>query len=216
MEKQESLPAQVKATVSNAKEQAQQAVENIKQKAVELLGQAKDQLTDHIVTRKDSASGMLNQLAGTLRDASTHLKDDMQGPVGQSATVAADQVGRLANYLQERDINEITNDTERFARQQPALFLGGAFFLGVLAARFLRASERNMAPPPNGHPEPWNEDRAHALVPVVATEPLPTTKVYTAHNYVPGGVAGQGNSSDSGDTMSMSGMERVGSAASEI
>jgi hypothetical protein len=31
-------------------------------------------------------------------------------------------------------------EVERFARRQPALFLGGAFTLGLIAARFLKSS----------------------------------------------------------------------------
>ena len=34
------------------------------------------------------------------------------------------------------------SSTERFARREPLFFLGGAFVVGLLAARFLKSSER--------------------------------------------------------------------------
>lgn len=198
---------QVKATVSKAKEQAQEAVAQTKQKAGELIGQAKDQIQEQIVTRKDSASGTLHEFANSLRGVSQSWTNESQGQVTQYAQVAADQVDRLSDYLQNRDLNQITQDAERFARQQPALFLGGAFFLGVLAARFLRSSERHIQN--NG----LNPDRSHALVPVESGD----TTVYTAHNYVPGGVAGQGNQPAGSEVSAgMNGMDRSYSPSTPV
>ncbi len=171
---------QLKTTVSKAKEHAQEAVAQTKQKAGELIGQAKDHIEEQIVTKKETATGTLHNFASTLRDVSQLLTNDTQGPVNQYATVAANQMDRLSDYLQNRDLRELTQDAERFARQQPALFLGGAFFIGVLAARFLRSSERH---------QPGNESTA--LVPT--NSPSMSTGGYTAHNYVPGGIAGGGN-----------------------
>jgi hypothetical protein len=176
---------QVKATVSKAKEQAQEAVAQTKQKAGELIGQAKDQIQEQIVTKKDTATGTLHDFASSLRGVSQQWGSDTQTPVNQYAKAAADQIDRLSDYLENRDLNQITQDAERFARQQPALFLGGAFFLGILAARFLRSSERHA--PTNG----MDYDRSHALVPV-DSESIGSGG-YTAHDYVPGGIAGQGN-----------------------
>jgi hypothetical protein len=42
-------------------------------------------------------------------------------------------------------MREIMHETQRFARRNPALFLGGSFVLGLLGARFLKTS----APPPS-------------------------------------------------------------------
>jgi hypothetical protein len=42
--------------------------------------------------------------------------------------------------LQERDIDQIAFEVQDMARRQPAMFLGGAFLLGFMAARFLKSS----------------------------------------------------------------------------
>ena len=56
---------------------------------------------------------------------------------------AADQVERLSEYVRERDVVQIAGDVEKFARREPALFLGGAFVLGLCAARFLKSSAQS-------------------------------------------------------------------------
>jgi hypothetical protein len=42
--------------------------------------------------------------------------------------------------VREKDVNEMLRDVQQFARRQPALFIGGSFAAGLLAARFLRSS----------------------------------------------------------------------------
>ena len=53
---------------------------------------------------------------------------------------AADQIERFSNHLRERDLNQLVGEAQRFARQQPAVFIGSSFAAGMLAARFIKAS----------------------------------------------------------------------------
>ena len=53
---------------------------------------------------------------------------------------AADQVERASAYFDKKSLGEVASDVEGFARREPALFLGGAFALGLLGGRFLKAS----------------------------------------------------------------------------
>jgi hypothetical protein len=53
---------------------------------------------------------------------------------------AADQIERFSTRLKQKDVGEILNDVQRIARRQPALFIGSAFALGLLGARFLKSS----------------------------------------------------------------------------
>ena len=56
------------------------------------------------------------------------------------ADQAANQVQRLAKYLHTHEVNQIVDEAEDWARRDPMLALGGAFVLGLLAARFLKSS----------------------------------------------------------------------------
>jgi hypothetical protein len=55
---------------------------------------------------------------------------------------AAGGVSEISSYLRDRNVDDMLADAEDFARRQPELFLGGAFALGMLAARFFKSSSR--------------------------------------------------------------------------
>jgi hypothetical protein len=54
--------------------------------------------------------------------------------------MAADQMRHFSDQLRQKDVRELLSDVERFAQRQPTVFLGGAFALGLLGARFLKSS----------------------------------------------------------------------------
>jgi hypothetical protein len=60
--------------------------------------------------------------------------------VGQYAERAAGQTDRLSEYLHDKEASQLIGDVEDFARSRPSVFLGGAFVLGIAAARFLKSS----------------------------------------------------------------------------
>jgi hypothetical protein len=47
---------------------------------------------------------------------------------------------RFTNRLKETDVGELFDDAQQFARRNPAMFIGSAFALGLVAARFLKSS----------------------------------------------------------------------------
>ena len=53
---------------------------------------------------------------------------------------AAGQVEEFARTLQDRSVGELLQEAQRYARREPALFLGGAMVLGLFGARFLKSS----------------------------------------------------------------------------
>ena len=85
------------------------------------------------------ASAVLEQIAGAVRTSGDELRGD-QPQVASFADSAAGQVERFARYLNENSAQDLMREAEEFARRQPAIFLGGAFALGLVASRFLKAS----------------------------------------------------------------------------
>ena len=69
-----------------------------------------------------------------------HLRQNDQGAIAQYADKAAERVEQFTGQLRGKDVQTIVRDVERYARQQPAVFLGGAFVLGLLGARFLKST----------------------------------------------------------------------------
>jgi hypothetical protein len=77
-----------------------------------------------------------------MRQSSQGLRDQDQGAVAGYAEQAADRLDGAAEYLRQRDVPQLVDEVEGFARRQPAMFLGAAFGLGLLAARFVKSSRQ--------------------------------------------------------------------------
>ena len=56
------------------------------------------------------------------------------------SSVDATVLSVVADYVQRADVREMMNEVEDFARRRPAVFIGSAFAVGLLAARFLKSS----------------------------------------------------------------------------
>lgn len=128
-----SAAQQVKSEVSNL-------IEGAKGEASKLVESVKTQATGAAEQEKKTATGRLSTVAGALREVAHKLEQDDAAAIGAYASGAADQVDRVTRYLEDRDLEGLTRDTETFARRHPELFLGGAFVAGLLVARFLKSS----------------------------------------------------------------------------
>jgi hypothetical protein len=124
---------QAKETVGQVADQAQQA-------AGQMVGQAREQVSSRLAGQKDRAAEGLTSVAQALRHTGQQLRDQDEQAFTGYIDSAASQVERISNYLRNNDLGQLVDDVERFARRQPALFLGGTFVLGLLSARFLKSS----------------------------------------------------------------------------
>jgi hypothetical protein len=101
---------------------------------------AQDRVRSAAQSSKTSAVDTLSGVAQSLLVAAQQLQDQQKGSVGRIIEQAATRVDDAAKYLDRAEVDELVNKTESWARQNPALFLGGAFVIGVLGARFLKSS----------------------------------------------------------------------------
>lgn len=124
-------------------QQATQVKEQVQEKAADLKEQVTAQATDRLSGQKDAASEGLNTVAHAFRQTSEQLRGNDQDTIAQYVDRAAGQVEQFAGYLSKSDLRGIARDAESFARREPALFLGGAFAVGLLAARFLKSSSQS-------------------------------------------------------------------------
>jgi len=140
-----------KDTVELAQNKAGEVKEQLQEKATELMSRAQEQAQSQIAMQKEKAVSTLGSVAGALRQTSQTLRDQDQAPFAQFADKAAEQIDSLSHYLQNHEPGELLTEVERFARRQPALFLGGAFVLGLLGARFLKSSAESQQREMYGH-----------------------------------------------------------------
>jgi hypothetical protein len=91
--------------------------------------------TDH---RAPGAVGrQVGKVAKALRITGENLSDTLAGPYIAKAANALDQ---MSGSIRGANLGDTLRSTESFARREPLLFLGGAFAVGLLAARFLKSS----------------------------------------------------------------------------
>jgi ElaB/YqjD/DUF883 family membrane-anchored ribosome-binding protein len=126
-----------------AGEQVGQMANDIAQQAGQVKDQVKEQVTQQagakVDEQKQRAATQLSSLAMTLSDATSSLGD--QNPqLAHFADTAVDRLNQWSTQLENKDFSELVDDVERFARRNPAVFVGGAFALGLLASRFLKSS----------------------------------------------------------------------------
>ena len=123
----------------------QGAADQVKEKARQFAGkateQAKTKARSSVDSGKERAAETVAAVAQTLRGGDrAPLEENEQ--VVKFLGAAADRMEHLADYLRTTETDELVRQAESLARRQPAVFLGGAFMLGVLGARFLKSSRR--------------------------------------------------------------------------
>lgn len=118
--------------------------ENATRGAQNLIDRAEQQARSKINATQKDVGLTLSSVASTLMNSSSQLRDEQQVAAGEYVGKAAEQLDRLAHYIQNTDPGEVANDIRNFARQRPAVFIGAAFALGVIGARFLKSSRRDV------------------------------------------------------------------------
>jgi hypothetical protein len=128
---------------------AREGAEQIKDKALQRVEEAKERAT----SGKDKLSDRVRRVSSAIRLAGDDLRleDDL---VARYADRASERFERAADYLRTADPKQAVRDVEGFARREPGLFFGGAFLLGLAAARFLKSSQRSSWDRADA---PWNE-----------------------------------------------------------
>lgn len=120
----------------------------------EMKERVKERVTEQVESRladtRTRAAGHVNAVAETLHSSSEGLRDRGEEQVSRYVEKAADQVERVATYLQDADVGEVVDRVERFARREPAAFMAGAFAVGFLASRLLKSSREMGYPRDDG------------------------------------------------------------------
>ena len=134
----ESTPGSTpQSGAEGAVEQAKQTVANVANQA---KGQATEKVQSSVSQGKERTARALGAVAESLRSAGNDLRGRDEGMIGQFIDGAADRASRIADHLNNSDPNALLDDLENYARREPAVFLGGAFVVGLIAARFLKSS----------------------------------------------------------------------------
>jgi ElaB/YqjD/DUF883 family membrane-anchored ribosome-binding protein len=133
-------PAQPGSDFGKAGAVAQDTLSTVQHTADHALDQVREQGKHQIAGQKDQVAGTIGDVAHAMRQTGQQLRQGNQDAVAQFMDQAANQLEDFSQSLRHKSVDELVREAEGFARRQPALFLGGAFMLGLFAARFLKSS----------------------------------------------------------------------------
>ena len=136
----QEIQAKANEVASDAQSQMQDVAQQTKEQARELADQAQTQAKSAVASRKNQAVNELGSVAQAFRQSSNQLRQQDQDALAQYTDQVAHQLDRVTGYLDDRGVDDLLEDVEGFARRQPEVFIGGAFALGLAAARFFKSS----------------------------------------------------------------------------
>lgn len=184
----ESEARKIKATTEqefdrlkhSAEQKAGETKTTFKEEAHHLAEEAGDAGSKIAAHQKQALVAKIRHYEDAIRAASTTLREEEENILAGPAEMAANQLKRAAEYLQNHEPGDFIADVESVARRRPELVFGGLFFVGFAASRFLKASRskpasKRSATDWQGH-EPSGLTATPAIDPALgATQRPPTT-----------------------------------------
>ncbi|MGI8905362.1 MAG: hypothetical protein ACR2IE_02600 [Candidatus Sumerlaeaceae bacterium] len=126
-------------------EKSEPTMNEAAQRAAEAARKAREYAQKVVAEQKGRAATGLGQFGSAIRDTASRMRDERDLTIAGYAEAAAAQIEKAAGYFDQRDLNTMLTDAQRFARRRPELVVGGMFVAGVAIARFLKASGPNSA-----------------------------------------------------------------------
>ena len=135
----ESTKNTTKDFYGQAKDTAGQVYETAAEKTKSTIEEQKT----NFATGLTSIADTIKQVGGTLREANE--QSGITDLTAKYSDTLAQQIEQVSRYFDNKDLREMARDVETFARRNPAVFIGSAFAIGLLAARFLKSSNSNQS-----------------------------------------------------------------------
>jgi hypothetical protein len=129
-----------RSSVEDVKKSVSGAAEDVMATGRETLGNAQGRIRSLLEQQTGRAADQLGGVANALHKAAEQLNQENGGVVADYAEQAAGRVERVADMLRDANVDDIVGEVESFARRQPEVFIGAAFAVGFLAARFIKSS----------------------------------------------------------------------------
>lgn len=168
-------------SVGEAQDKAQEVAGEAQAKAREAAGKAQEGIRQQIDHRSTQAGERVGSTAQDLRSVGEELRKQGKDGPAKLADRAAEQTEKVGSYLKDNGPDKMLEDVEDFGRQRPWAVVAGGVAVGVLAARFLKASSRSRYQQRNGSSSPAQVPQAtgSALPRRSAVEPVATPPAAT-------------------------------------
>jgi len=120
-------------------------MDQMRSSASDTFKTVKSNTTAKLEEQKSTLSTGLMTVADNIRQLGSNLSgaqanDPLTRFAADYSETAAQKLRSAADYFNTHDVETMYRDVEGMARRNPAVFVGGAFAIGFLAARFLKRS----------------------------------------------------------------------------
>jgi hypothetical protein len=154
-EQKPPLEQQVKSKIEAAQEESAKFKHDASERATVALESAKSNIKEiaegavgfgqrALNEQKVKLAEIVQQYGQAAKAVSQNLHQESHDALAQQAEEISSRLDRASNYLREKELSEIYYDAEHFTRRRPELVFGLMFAAGLLAARFLKASNRGL------------------------------------------------------------------------
>ncbi len=123
---------------------ARDAAAHLKSAASDTAARARDEVQRLAADKKSDAAERLGGYSSAIHESARSL-EEKDPNLAWFTHRAADRLQGVADYVRDRDFQDLRHDAEDVARRHPALFFGGLFVAGLLVGNLLKASARRAA-----------------------------------------------------------------------
>jgi len=129
------------AQEGTAGEQLREAKDQVVRQTRQALQQARDRAGSSLAESRGQLADQVASIASVFRRSADELRGEDRRTIASITNAVARQADQAGNYLRRIDARTVRDDLEDITRRRPALVLGGAAALGLIAARFFKSSE---------------------------------------------------------------------------
>lgn len=105
--------------------------------------QAKQAAKAAAASAKDTTGSAMHNLAKFITDTAATVDDRVGPQYGDYARNAADTIGKAADNLDAKDVDQIMDDAREFVRKSPAVAIGAAAVVGFVLMRMAKGSGKD-------------------------------------------------------------------------
>ena len=127
-------------TASEARTAATASTAQWREQAGEFAEQAKTTAREAATTAKNTTGDALHGLSKLISETAETVDSKLGPQYGDYARKAAETVAGAAQSLDEKDIDQLTEEARNFVRKSPAVAIGAAAVVGFVLMRMMRGS----------------------------------------------------------------------------
>lgn len=120
-------------------EKASEEAEAIKRQASDKFTEAEEQAKSFASDQKKLAASQITEIASAISKVADEL-EEKQGTTARYARDLARGLDRFGSEVEDKSVDELIGNAQKFGRAQPLVFFGAAALAGFVASRFAGAS----------------------------------------------------------------------------